>query len=313
MGGAYDIIIIGAGCAGFAAAMYSGRFNLKTLVLGDIVGGTIIKTDVVENYPGFKRITGYELAQRLKEHALEYDIELKEEKAVKVSKQGKLFVVETSKGVYNSLTVLFATGTKWRKLNVPGEEEYANKGVHYCATCDGFAYKDKLIGVVGGSDSAAKEALLLTQYGRKVYIIYRRERIRPEPINLKRVEEKVKEGKIEIINNTNVVEVKGDGKVMTHVVLDNPYQGSEELRLDGLFVEIGHIPLTDLAKDLGVELDGNGYIKIDRASRTNIPGVYAAGDCADTVFKQAITGVAEGTLAAYSAYQYVKALEIEPS
>ena len=128
-----------------------------------------------------------------------------------------------------------------------------------------------------------------------------------------RVEQKIKEGKIEIINNTNVTEIKGDGEVMTKVVLDNEYQGSNEFEVDGLFIEIGHIPLTNLAKELGVELDEKGYIKINRDSETNMKGVYAAGDCADTDFKQAIVGVAEGTLAAYKAYEYVKNKEIEPT
>ncbi|MFC1647849.1 NAD(P)/FAD-dependent oxidoreductase [Nanoarchaeota archaeon] len=302
----YDIIIIGAGCTGFAAAMYSGRFDMKTLVLGSELGGTIIKTDIVENYPGFKKLSGYELAENLKQHALEYDIDMKEEKVTNVKKEGEEFLVTTAKETYQGKTILFATGTEWRKLNVPGEQEYANNGVHYCATCDGFAYKEKIIGIVGGSDSAAKEALLLTQFGKKVYIIYRGDNIRPEPINMKRVEEKIKQGKIEIIKNTNVVEIKGDGEVMTHVILDNPYNGETNFKVDGLFIDIGHIPLTSLAKDMGVELDDKNYIKINRKAETNIPGVYAAGDCADTEFKQAIIGVAEGTLAAFSAYEKVQ-------
>jgi len=309
----WDTIIIGTGCSGYAAAMYAGRFDMKTLVLGETLGGTIITTDVVENYPGFKKLTGLELAEKLKEHALDYDITIKEEKADKIEKKDNLFYVTTSKETYVGKTIIIATGTKWKKLNVPGEAEYANKGVHYCATCDGFAYKDKIIGVVGGSDSAAKEALLLTSYGKKVYIIYRKEKIHPEPVNMKRVEGKINEEKIEIIKNTNIKEIKGDDSGMTHVVFDNDYNGNTEFKLDGLFIEIGHIPLTELAKQLGVELDDHGYIKIDRDSKTNILGVYSAGDCADTSFKQAITGAAEGTLAAYSAYQYVEENEINPT
>ncbi len=309
----YDIIIVGAGCTGFGAAMYCGRFDMKTLVLGDEIGGTIITTNVVENYPGFKHLTGYELAEKLKEHALDYDIDLKEEKVTEIDKkENGAFKVESSEDTYKAKTVLFATGTEWRKLDVPGEEKYSNNGVHYCATCDGFAYKDKKIGVVGGSDSAAKEALLLTQYGKKVYIIYRGDEIHPEPINMDRVQDKIEDGEIEIINHTNVTKIKGDGEVMTHVILDNEYEGSKEFELDGLFIEIGHIPLTKLAEDLGVETDEKGYIKIDRNSETNVEGVYAAGDCADTDFKQAIVGVAEGTLASYQAYQYVKQKEIKP-
>ncbi len=309
----YDIIIIGAGCAGFGSAMYCGRFDMDTLVIGDEIGGTIITTNVVENYPGFKHLTGWELADKLKEHALDYDIELEEDKVTSVRKKDELFHVHTDDETYKSKTVLFATGTEWRELDVPGEDEYKNNGVHYCATCDGFAYKDDIVGVVGGSDSAAKEALLLTQYAEKVYIIYRGDEIHPEPVNMQRVEEKLATGEIEIINHTNVTEIQGDGDRMTHVTLDNPYQGSDEFELDGLFIEIGHIPLTDLAQDLGVEVDEKNYIKIDRNAKTNMEGVFAAGDCVDTDWKQAIVGVAEGSLGAYSAYKYCKKKEIQPT
>ena len=164
-------------------------------------------------------------------------------------------------------------------------------------------YKNKTIGVVGGSDSAAKEALLLSEYGSKVYIIYRGEKIRPEPVNMTRV---MNNRKIEIINNTNVKEIKGN-KFVSHVVLDKPYKGKKELPLDALFVEIGHIPLSELAKKVGVKLN---EIIIDRMARTSVPGIYAAGDVADTEFKQAITGVAEGVSAAYSAYKHLGESEV---
>lgn len=304
----YDVAIIGAGCAGLGAAMYCGRFEMKTLILGEIVGGTIILTDVVENYPGFIRLTGIELGDKLKEHALSYpSIELKEEKVENIiHKKDKLcFQIITAKNNYHAKTLIYTTGTEIRKLGVPGEKEFANKGVHYCALCDGAFYKDKIIAVIGGSDSAAKEALLLTQYGKKVYIIYRGEKIRPEPINYKRIMENKK---IEILNLTNVLEIKGD-KPVTHVILDKSYNGSKELKLDAVFVEIGHIPLTQMAKALGVKLNDKGEIIIDRESKTNVPGIFAAGDCVDTKFKQAITGVGEAVSASYSAYQYIKANE----
>ena len=300
----YDIAIIGGGCAGFGAAMYAGRFQLKVVVFADNMGGTITLTDIVENYPGFKKLTGGELAEKLIEHAKDYKIDIVEEKVTDVGKKGKLFSLKTESGTFSAKTILFATGTIWRKLGVPGEKEFANRGVHYCALCDGAMYKNKLIGVVGGSDSAAKEALLLSDYGKKVYIIYRGEKIRPEPVNMTRVEKKVKEGRIEIINNTNVKGIKGD-KFLKHVILDNPHKGKKELPLDALFIEIGHIPMSELTKKLEVKLNEKGEIIIDRFSRTNVPGIYAAGDVADTEFKQAITGVAEGVTAAYSAYKHL--------
>jgi thioredoxin reductase (NADPH) len=297
----YDVVIIGAGVSGFAAAMYAGRFLMKTLVIGETPGGTIILTDVTENYPGFKRLTGMELAEKIREHALEYGVDFVEDRVTKVERHDGCFKVVATKGSHLGKTVIFATGTKARKLNVPGEEEFANKGVHYCALCDGFFYKDKVIGVVGGSDSAAKEALLLAQYGRRIYIIYRGEELHPEPINKKRVEENPK---IKVINKTNIVEIKGKERVES-VVLDRAYNGKRELPLDAVFVNIGHVPLSELAVEIGVETNDKGEIKIDRQSRTNVPGVFAAGDVTDSPFKQAITGVAEGVTAAYSAYQYI--------
>jgi len=166
-------------------------------------------------------------------------------------------------------------------------------------------YKDKVVAVIGGSDSAAKEALLLAKYCPKVYIIYRKAKIRPEPINARRIE---RDTKIEVITETNVTEVLGEAKV-TGVKLDNPHNGSDTLPLDGIFVAIGGIPYSDLAKKLGVELNTKGEIKIDRSSTTNVEGVFAAGDVVDSEFKQAITGVAEGVHAAYQAYKYVNETE----
>ncbi len=303
----YDVIIVGAGCAGFSAAMYCGRFELKTLVVGEVPGGTIILTDVVENYPGFKKLTGQELADKLMEHALEYkSVSMENDKVQSVEREGEKgdFVVKTAMGekTFRAKTVIFATGTEWKKLGVPGEKEFTNRGVHYCALCDGPIYKNRILAVVGGGDSSATAVLSLTQWASKVYVIYRGEKIRPEPINYERV---MANNKIEIINRTNVVEIRGE-KFVNKVVLDKPYNGSNELAVNAVFVEIGHLPLSQLATPLGVKLNSKGEIPIDRDARTNVPGVYAAGDVVDTTFKQAITGAAEGVLAAYSANEYIK-------
>ena len=299
-----DVIIIGAGCSGLAAAIYCGRFLMKTLVLGEIIGGVIITTDVVENYPGFKRLTGLELAKNIEEHARDYkSVEIREEKVNDVEKHGNIFKVTSEEGVYFGRTIIIASGTEYKKLNIPGEKEYSNRGVHYCALCDGAIYPDKVMAVIGGSDSAAKEALLLTQWAKKVYIIYRGDKIRPEPVNYERV---IANKKIEIIYNTNVTEINSsNGKFMTSVSIDKAHEGKKELPLDAAFIAIGHIPLTAFLKNLGIETDEKGEIKIDRSAKTNVPGAFAAGDVVDTEFKQAITGVAEGVLASYSAYQYL--------
>ena len=300
----YDFAIIGAGGTGFAAAMYAGRFQLKTIVIGETIGGTIILTDVVENYPGFKKLTGEELAAKIEEHARDYpSVKVENDRVTEVRKDGELFAITTLEGkTFHSKTILFATGTEWKKLGVPGEKELSNRGVHYCALCDGPLYKDKTLVVVGGGDSAAKEALLLTQWAKKVYMVYRGEKIRPEPINYERC---MANPKLEIINSTNVVSIKGEKKV-AGVVFDKPYQGSTEFACDAVFVEIGHLPLSQLAVPLGVAINKKGEIEIDRLAKTNVPGVFAAGDVVDTEFKQAITGVAEGVLAAYSANEFLK-------
>ena len=297
----YDLIIIGGGIAALSAALYAGRFQLKTLVIAEKLGGTIILTNDVSNYPGFKKITGMQLFDKIKDHAKDYDIEILEKKAEKIKKCKDYFEISTKDKTYKTKTIIFATGTEYRKLNVPGEKEFTNKGVHYCALCDGALYKNKIIAVVGGSDSSAKEALLLSQYGKKVYIIYRKEKIRAEPINLKRVEQNKK---IEIINNTNIKEIKGD-KFVTSIILDKAYKGSKELKLDALFIEIGHIPISDLASSIGVKTNEKKEIIIDKDSKTNIKGVFACGDVVNSKFKQAITGAAEGVIAAYNVYQYV--------
>lgn len=308
----YDFVIIGAGGAGLAAAIYAARLNLKTLVLGHShdtelpIGGTISTTHLIENYPGFLKISGQELAKKLKDHACSYDlVEIKEEQVTEIKKLDKNFIIKTSKSEYRSKTILFATGTKIRKLpeSVKGSREFENKGVSYCALCDGPLFKNKIVGVIGGSNAAAKNSLFLIEYAKKIYIIYRGEQIRPEPINLERVK---KNKKIEIITNTKVLEIKGKSSVKS-IVLDNKYKNSNELKVDGVFVSIGHTALSELAKLLGVELNESGEIKINHLnSETNMPGVYAAGDVTDKQFKQLITGVADGCTAAYSAYKYIK-------
>ena len=305
----YDFIIIGAGGVGLAAAMYAGRLGLKTLVLGAShgselpIGGVITTTNIVENYPGFINLTGEEIAKKIEDHAKSYkEVTVKSEKVEDVKKIKDNFYVKTKKAEYNAKALLFATGTKWRKLEVEGSKEYENKGINYCAICDAPLFRNKIVAVVGGSDSAAKDALLTTEFAKKVYMIYRGESIHPEPINLKRVKSNKK---IEIINNTNIKEIKGN-EFVTHVILDKPYKGSKELKLDAIFVAIGHIVLSDLAKKLGVKLNEKDEIIIDHAtSKTNTPGIFAAGDVTDKPFKQLITGVADGCTAAYSAYEYI--------
>lgn len=313
----YDLVIIGAGGAGLAAGMYGARLGMKTLVLGAShgsempIGGVITTTNIVENYPGFIKLSGPEIAEEIRKHAASYDLAtIREEKAVNVEKKKSCFFVKGEKNEYESKTVLFATGTKWKKLpdSVKGGQEFENKGVAYCALCDAPLFKNKIVCVVGGSDSAAKDALVLAEHAKKVYIIYRGEKIRAEPVNVQRVSANKK---IEVINNANIIEVKGE-KFVQKVVLDKEYNGSKELELQGVFVAIGHVVLSDLAKTLGVKLNKKNEIIIDhRTSETNVEGIFAAGDVADKPFKQLITGVAEGCTAAYSAYEHITKNKVE--
>mgnify|MGYP001562988878 CR=1 FL=1 len=304
----YDFGIIGAGGTGLAAAMYAARLGLKTVCFGAShgsempVGGVITTTNVVENYPGFIRLTGTELANKIKEHAESYDlVNIKEERVNEIKKDKTGFIISAEKD-YHVKSILIATGTKWRTLNIPGSKEFENRGVAYCALCDAPLYRNKTVAVVGGADTAAKDALVLAEHAKKIYIIYRGDKIRPEPINLQRIEQSKK---IEVITKTNVLEVKGS-QTVEKLVLDKVYKGSKELSVEGVFVAIGHEILSELAIPLGVKLNEKREIIIDhKTSETNVPGIYAAGDVADKPFKQAITGVAEGCTAAYSAYEYI--------
>ena len=298
----YDFIIIGAGVAGLAGAIYSARVGMKTVCLGENLGGAITQADKVENYPGFESISGAELAEKIRKHAESYEnAEIRKEEVEEVSKNEKGFVVKSDKEVYNAKSILFATGTKWRKLEIPGAKELEGKGISYCALCDAPLFKNKIVAVIGGSDSAAKEALVLAEHAKKVYIIYRGEKIHPESANMEKIK---KNKKIEIINKTNLAEVKGKN-IVESVVLDKEYLGKKELKLDGVFVSIGHIVLSELADKLGVKINEKDEIITDKLGKTNIDGVYAAGDVTDTKIKQVVTGVALACIAANSAFEFV--------
>lgn len=301
----YDIIIIGGGVAGLAAAIQSRRLNLKTLIIAKEIGGLINLPHPVENYPGFKKTTGMELVKNIREHAELLKPDIKEETAVSCEKKKDIFYVKTDKSEYSGKALIIATGSDRRKLGIPGEKEYAGRGVSYCASCDGPLFKNKTVAVVGGNDSAAKEALLMTQYAKKVYIIYRGDSLRAEPLLMKQVE---KNKNIEIITNTNVTEIKG--KVMIgSVMLDREFNKSKELKLDGLFVEIGQIPSSVLVEKLGVKINAAKEIMVDRESKTSAEGVYAAGDVTDNGWKQIVIAVSQGSYAGFSAYKFLKAKE----
>jgi thioredoxin-disulfide reductase len=296
-----DLAIIGGGVAGFSAAMYAGRLGVKPYIFDPKMGGTLALAGDIENYPGFPSISGMELSNKLKEHAKIFNPEFITRSIAKIKTTTTGFHIYTKKDIYHTKAIILATGTEWRKLRIPGEKKLTGKGVHYCALCDGPFYKQKTVAVIGGADSAVKEAIYLASLAKKVYIIYRKENVHPEPITLERMK-RLKN--IEIIKNTNLKEIIGKEK-LEKIKLDNPYNNSDELILDGIFIDIGHIPMTGLAKEIGLKLNKKNEIITNKSTETNITGFFAAGDVTDTPFKQAIIAASEGSTAAFSAYQYI--------
>ncbi len=310
----YDVIIIGSGIAGLSTGMYAGRFNLKTLVLGAQPGGIITTTHLVENYPGIKSITGADMGTVFYEHAQMFRAVIKNETVESVEtcpcpKDAPenvkcAYEVKTGSDTYVGKTIVFATGTEYRKLGIPGEKEYTGKGVSYCALCDGAFFRNKSVCLVGGGDTAAIDALILTQFCKKIYVLVRKDVIRAEPVNYEKM---MKSEKIEIKYNTEVTEILGKNNKVEAVKL----KSGEIMPTEGVFVAIGHTALSGLAKKLGVALDPAGFIKVNVGSETNVPGVYAAGDITNKPFKQAIIGASEGVMAAYFAYQYLQKNEVK--
>ena len=297
----YDLVIVGGGPAGYSAAVYAARFNLKTLVIARLRGGLITTTHLVENYPGYTSISGPELGEKFEECVRANNVPIEDGLVTSIEKNDKKYVVKTDGGKeFLAKSLVLATGTKHKKLGAPGEKEFAGAGVSYCATCDGNFFRNKTVAVIGGGNGAAKDAMVLAQLAKKVYMVVR-SYVKAEPANCKVLESL---NNLEIIEGVNVKEIKGDG-VVSHLVLDKEYNGSDKLDVNGVFIAIGHVPQTELAKSLGVELEKDGSIKIDKFSKTNIDSIMAAGDVANLNWKQAIVSAAQGSLAGYSAYNYI--------
>jgi thioredoxin reductase (NADPH) len=302
-----DLIIIGSGPAALTAAIYAGRAKLSTLaVTGRDVGGKMALTERVDNYPGFPEgIGGFELVQLMQRQAERFGAEILIDEVVNVDLSDHPFRVRVHGGGYGSRVLIVATGTSPRALNVPGEKEFAGRGVSFCATCDGYFYRDQEVAVVGGGDAALKEALFLTKFASKVYIVHRRDRLRAERI----VEEMARGNeKIEFIWDSVVTEIAGDGGVSA-VRLKNLNTGEDStLQASGVFIFVGTVPNTDLFKGQ-LELDEAGYIVTDERQMTNVTGVFAAGDVQERVAWQISTAVGSGARAAMQAEEYLARLE----
>lgn len=301
-----DAAIIGSGMAGLTAAIYCLRFKLTTVVFAREIGGIITESALVENWPGEKAISGIELMEKVHKHADGLGAVFIYGEVSAVAGRAGRFTVTTSDGKgLNAAALLLASGSRRRKLGVPGEKEFTGRGVSYCATCDAFFFRGKTVAVVGGSDSAAASAELLAKMAQKVYILYRRERLRAEPIRVERLE---KAGNVEILTDTVVESIEGD-QTVNAVSLS----GGRRLAVDGVFVEIGFDPANELAVQLGAGLDESGFIKIDEGSRTSVPGVYAAGDVTTGTnrMRQLVTAAAEGAIAAESLYEDLTHLPLQ--
>ena len=304
MGQIYDFAVIGAGAAGLSAAQYGARANLNTIVIEELApGGQALFIDKLENYPGIlEPISGFELAERMHRQAEQFGSSFIEASALSVRKAEKRFIIETSVGPLESLTVLIATGARHRQLGIPGEQEFIGKGVSYCATCDGPFFKGKRILVVGGGDSACDEAIYLSKLSDKIVMIHRRDRFRAQKALANRV---LSNPSIKVLFNTVAKEIKGDSKVRS-VVLENTlsYELTED-PFDGIFIFIGSTPQTGFLKDMAVQFDESGYIITNCNMQTNIPGLFAAGDVRATPFRQIVTAAADGAIAARSAASYI--------
>lgn len=295
-----DIVIVGAGPAGLTAAIYAGRAGLKTIVIEkENIGGQVTITPIVENYPGYTKIAGKALIDMMAQQASHYsEIHLSED-IKEIKKLDSKFSIKTGWAEYIAKGIIVATGARSRKLNIPGEERLSGKGVSYCAACDGYFFKDgKRVFVVGGGNTAVTEALYLHGLGAKVTLIHRRNELRAE----KSLQDSLFKAGIPVLWNTKVIEIMG-GKFVIGIKVEDTKTGSiKEMPADGVFIAIGYEPNNDMAKMIGLELDEEGYIKVDDKQRTSVPMVYAAGDITGGV-KQIVVAVGQGSIAALTAFE----------
>jgi thioredoxin reductase (NADPH) len=301
----WDLIIIGAGAAGLAAGIYGARSGLKTLVLEEkIVGGTTLDAPLVENYPGFQNISGGELAQKMVVHCRSTGVTICEfEKVLSLDLKGEKKIVKTNKTTYEAKAVIIASGSHYREVGVPGEKEFRGRGVSYCGICDGPLFKDKRVIVVGGGNSAVMTTLYMAELASEVKIAHRRDAFHAEEALVRALEARKN---VEILWNTEVKEIRGE-KLVNKVMIFNKKAGeTKELLVDGVFVQIGEAPNSQLAKEAWVEVDEDGYIIVDIRQRTSIAGVYAAGDVTNHPVKQVGTAVGQGITAALEAYGYIR-------
>lgn len=295
----YDLIIVGGGPAGLMAAVYAGRYKIDTLIISKTMGGTAATAHKICNHPGFVDIKGFELMQKYIEQVKEQKIPIIYDEVTDIKKHEAGFLVSVSDDELKCRKIIFSIGAERARLNIPGEHKFLGKGVSYCTTCDAAFFKNKETAVIGGSNAALTSALLLSEYSERVYLIYRKDRFtKPDPVWIELVE---KENKIQRMFNEELAEIKGENSVG-----EIKLKSGKSLKVQGVFIETGSIPNTELLNDLKIKTDEKGFIITDKQQKTNIKGLFAAGDITNNSLKQIVTASAEGAIAAYSAYKEIK-------
>jgi thioredoxin reductase (NADPH) len=299
----YDVVIIGGGPAGLSAAIYSARGGLKTAVFEKaMVGGQINVTDEVENYPGFEDpLSGFDLTERMRRQAERFKAEFIDEEVTALGLEGLCKIIETPYNQYRAKAVVICTGAHPRLLNVPGEERFTGRGVSYCATCDGALYRDKVVAVVGGGDSAIEEGIFLTRFASKVIVIHRRDQLRAQKIIQERA---FKNPKMEFVWDSVVQEIIGEQKVEKLEIFNRKTQQLSYIPVDGVFIYVGILPNCELLESR-IGLDSAGFVTTDEFMHTNVPGIFAAGDIRHTVLRQVVTATSDGAVAAWSAEKWI--------
>jgi thioredoxin reductase (NADPH) len=302
----YDVIIIGAGPAGLAAAVYTGRARLKTLILEKgLPGGQILLADRVENYPGYPDgVMPFQLMENFRKHAEKFGARIEIDEAKEIIRRNNFWSVLSDKKEYPARAVIIATGSSYQRLGIANEARFAGKGISYCATCDGAFFKDKEVAVVGGGSNALSEALFLTKYCQKLWLIHRRHRFRAEKILQERV---IANGKIEILWDSVIESLKGEGRLESLLIRNFKENRTFELKIAGLFISIGTVPITGFVKGL-LDLNEGGQIKVSSAMETSGRGIFAAGDVTDACPKQMATAVGTGVRAALAVDEYLQSI-----
>lgn len=296
----YDLAILGGGPAGLTAAIYAARYGMKTILISKDVGGAANYAHKIENYPGYSG-SGMELMQKFFKQAKEVGAEFLSDDLIDLKKEKHFEVITGRKQKITARTIILALGTQKRKLNVKGEDKFLGKGVSYCATCDGFFFKNKDVAVIGGGEAGCKAAVLLSSIAKKVYLIFRGEKEKCVEMESRMIR---KRENIEILDLTEAIEIKGRAQVQELVARKNGKR--KKLKVDGVFIEVGSLPVSDVCKILGIKIDENGYILVDEHLNTNVKGIFAAGDVVKSRLKQIIVAASQGAVAAKSAYDFLR-------